>query len=69
MLIDSHAHIDDARFDADRDAVLERAAAADLELIINIGADMESWPAQSLWQKGTRKFMRPSVCIRMMPRK
>ena len=42
MLIDSHAHIDDARFDEDRDAVLERAAAADLELIINIGADMES---------------------------
>ena len=42
MLIDSHAHIDDARFDEDRDAVLERAAAADLELIINIGADMAS---------------------------
>ena len=42
MLIDSHAHIDDARFDADRDAVLERAAAADVELIINIGADMSS---------------------------
>ena len=42
MLIDSHAHIDDARFDADRDSVLERAAAADVELIMNIGADMSS---------------------------
>jgi TatD DNase family protein len=42
MLIDSHAHIDDTRFDADRAAVLERAAAADVELIINIGADIAS---------------------------
>ncbi len=42
MLVDSHAHIDDARFDADRDAVLERAAAASIELIINIGADVAS---------------------------
>ena len=42
MLIDSHAHIDDNRFDADRDAVLERAAAAGIELIVNIGADMAS---------------------------
>ena len=42
MLVDSHAHIDDSRFDADRDAVLERAAAAGIELIVNIGADMAS---------------------------
>ena len=42
MLVDSHAHIDDSRFDADRDAVLERAAAAGVELIVNIGADMAS---------------------------
>lgn len=42
MLVDSHAHIDDNRFDADRDAVLERAAAAGIELIVNIGADMAS---------------------------
>lgn len=42
MLIDSHAHIDDRRFDEDRDEVLARAAAAGVEIIINIGADMES---------------------------
>lgn len=42
MLTDSHAHIDDDRFDADRDAVLERATAAGIELIINIGADIAS---------------------------
>lgn len=42
MLVDSHAHVDDERFDADREAVLERAAAAGISLIINIGADMPS---------------------------
>ena len=42
MLIDSHAHIDDDRFDADRDEVLSRARAAGVDLIVNIGADMAS---------------------------
>ena len=42
MLIDSHAHIDDDRFDADREAVLSRARAAGVDLIVNIGADMAS---------------------------
>jgi len=42
MLVDSHAHIDDARFDADRAEVVARAAAAGVTLIINVGADMAS---------------------------
>ena len=42
MLIDSHAHIDDDRFDADRDEVLSRARATGVDLIVNIGADMAS---------------------------
>ena len=37
MLIDSHAHLDDARFDADRDAVLERAWDAGIRQIVTIG--------------------------------
>jgi len=37
MLIDSHAHLDDARFDADRDAVLERAWDAGIRQILTIG--------------------------------
>ncbi len=41
-LIDSHAHLDDARFDADREQVLTRARAGGVELVINIGADLES---------------------------
>ena len=42
MLADSHAHIDDERFDADREEVVARALAAGVSLIVNIGADMAS---------------------------
>ncbi len=42
MLVDSHAHIDDARFDTDRSEVVARAASAGVALIINVGADMAS---------------------------
>jgi TatD DNase family protein len=36
-LIDSHAHIDFPQFDADRDAMLERARAAGVETLLAIG--------------------------------
>ncbi len=42
MLIDSHAHIDDQKYNEDREAVLENARAAGVELIINPGADEAS---------------------------
>lgn len=37
MFIDSHAHIDGAEFDADRDEVIERARAAGVTTILNVG--------------------------------
>src|SRR5215468_3215349 len=37
MLIDSHAHLDDARFNEDRDAVLQRAWDAGVRKILTIG--------------------------------
>jgi TatD DNase family protein len=37
MLVDSHAHIDDARFNDDRDAVLQRAWDAGVRKILTIG--------------------------------
>jgi TatD DNase family protein len=37
MLIDSHCHLDDKRFDDDLDAVLDRAAAAGVTRILTIG--------------------------------
>ena len=36
-LIDSHVHLDDQKFDADRDAAIERALAAGVECMMAIG--------------------------------
>ncbi len=40
MLIDSHAHLDDLRYDTDRDNVLQRAEAAGIDAIVTIGCDL-----------------------------
>lgn len=42
MLIDSHVHLDDSQFDEDREAVIDSLRENNLELVINVGADMES---------------------------
>jgi TatD DNase family protein len=36
-LVDSHCHLDDAQFDADREAVIERARAAGVETMLAVG--------------------------------
>ena len=36
FLVDSHAHLDDAAFDADRDAVIERARAAGVRYLLSV---------------------------------
>ena len=41
-LIDSHAHLDMSRFDADRDEVIQRAAQSGVTRIINAGIDLAS---------------------------
>lgn len=40
MLIDTHAHLDDARYDADREAVIARAREAGIETFVSIGCDL-----------------------------
>src|SRR5262249_14107752 len=37
MLVDSHAHLDDTRFDSDREAVIQRAWDAGVRRILTIG--------------------------------
>ena len=40
MLIDTHAHLDDARFDGDRDAMIARAREAGVGHLVTIGCDL-----------------------------
>jgi TatD DNase family protein len=42
MLIDTHAHLDDSQFDADREETIKRAFSGGVEKIINIGAGLGS---------------------------
>ena len=41
MYFDTHAHLDDARFDGDREALLERMRAEGIDPCMTVGANME----------------------------
>lgn len=42
MFIDTHAHLDDARYDADRDTVIARARESGVETFVTIGCDLST---------------------------
>lgn len=42
MLFDTHAHLDDEKFDTDRDEIIGGLKAEGLSFVVNVGADMES---------------------------
>jgi TatD DNase family protein len=49
MLVDAHCHLQDPQFDADRDAVLDRARAAGVSAFVVVGTDLDSsWRAVDL---------------------
>lgn len=43
MIIDSHAHLEGKRFDADRDEVIARARAAGVDVMLTVGQVGERW--------------------------
>ena len=48
-MIDTHCHLDAPRFDADREAVTQRAFAAGLEAIVVPGVEPAQWPGLLEW--------------------
>lgn len=42
MLIDTHTHLDDARYETDREAMIARARAAGVEAMISVGCDLST---------------------------
>ena len=42
MLIDTHVHLDDKKFDGDRNILIENLKNNNVELVINIGADLQT---------------------------
>lgn len=42
MLFDTHAHLDDERFDADRDEVIRQCKQDGIDLILNAGSNIET---------------------------
>ncbi len=42
MLIDSHAHLDDKKFDRDRELIIKNLKSNNVELVINNGADLQT---------------------------
>lgn len=45
MLIDTHLHLDDSKYDGDRELVLERARQAGVEIMVTIGTALDD----SIW--------------------
>jgi TatD DNase family protein len=41
ILVDSHAHVTSRKFDSDREAVLDRARAAGVQALVEVGCDLD----------------------------
>ena len=66
-LVDSHCHLDDSEFDADREEVIERARAAGVERMMAIGTgrrSARSGSRLSAWPTNIRLYMPPWAFIR-----
>ena len=65
MLIDTHTHLDDARYNDDREAMISRAREAGVEAFVTIGCDLLTSQAAVALAEHTRLSTPPSASIRM----
>lgn len=66
-LFDTHAHLDDERFDEDRDQVIARMRENGVTRCLLIGADLPSSRRRCSWPGRTMPFMRPWGSIPTRP--
>ena len=66
MIIDTHAHVDVADYDEDREAVIERARENGVQYMVNIGCDVESSYRSMNWRNNMTSFTPPLASTRMM---
>lgn len=64
MFIDSHAHLESREYDADRDAVIERALAAGVTSWINISDGLESFERSRALAE---KYPQTALCLGIHP--
>jgi TatD DNase family protein len=57
MIIDTHAHVTDLKFDADREAVVQRAFDFGVEKIIEISCEMSYWDRSLEFSKKNNIFV------------
>ncbi|MGE5677118.1 MAG: TatD family hydrolase [Pseudomonadota bacterium] len=62
MLFDTHAHLDDERFDEDRDAVIAQCRQDGVDLILNAGSNMET-SVRSIALAGKYDFIYAAVGV------
>ncbi|MBQ4515323.1 MAG: TatD family hydrolase, partial [Clostridia bacterium] len=62
MLFDTHAHLDDAKFDEDRESIINMLKDEGVSLVVNIGADLKS-SAQSVKLSEKYDFIYASVGV------
>jgi len=62
LLFDSHAHYEDKRFDADRDAVLQKVTQSGIGKIVNVGSDIKT-SKQSISLASKHDFIYASVGV------
>ena len=67
MLFDTHAHMDDRAFDADREALLSALPEQGIGLLMNPGCSLVSSRAASLWRPDMTTSTPLSAPTRMLP--
>jgi len=63
MFVDTHLHVADSQFEADRDATLERARTGGVTTLIEIAESPETWDAAGRFRPTKTPFIYAALGI------